>query len=171
MEREKCILTNYPILPHLFRCLILTGNLSREVSPPSDYSAVSHPSLPVSRAYPVPRAKSAGGSSVRPRRYVQTREGRGRGRTDDRRTRRPAKPRRARRPAGPPRTPEGREPLSHLRVRASKAPTALLGGLRRARAGRTPQDAPGGADPKCPAAELVPNRCRCARVPHSSGNR
>ena len=39
MEREMCILTAFPICPHLFRCLILTGNLSRGVSPPSDYSA------------------------------------------------------------------------------------------------------------------------------------
>lgn len=45
MEREMCILTAFPIYPHLFRCLILTGNFSRGVSPPSDHSAESS-SLP-----------------------------------------------------------------------------------------------------------------------------
>ena len=45
MEREMSILTDFPIYPHLFRCLILTGNFSRGVSPPSDHSAESS-SLP-----------------------------------------------------------------------------------------------------------------------------
>lgn len=112
MEREKCILTNYPVTPHLFRCLILTGNLSREVSPPSDYSAVSHPSLPVSRAYPVTRTASVHGSSVR-RSTVRA-------------------------PPNAPDGPQSRpEPgtLNLARVRAPNTPTAILGRSRDVGAG------------------------------------
>ena len=62
MEREMCILTAFPIYPHLFRCLILTGNFSRGVSPPSDHSAESS-SLPSGLAcLPVTRQTAESGS-------------------------------------------------------------------------------------------------------------
>ena len=66
MEREMCILTAIPIYPHLFRCLISTGNFSRGVSPPPTTRRVLIPSLPVSRAYAMTRRATGNGSrSVR----------------------------------------------------------------------------------------------------------
>jgi hypothetical protein len=106
-----CILTNYPVTPHLFRCLILTGNLSREVSPPSGHSAVIHPSLPVSRAYLMTRAEFARGSStVRPRPRPRSR------RAPDA-------------PEGPQSHPE-RQTIIQLRIRAPDASAAILGRSR-----------------------------------------
>jgi hypothetical protein len=102
MEREMCILAGFLIYPHLFRCLILAGNSSRGVSPPSDHSAESS-SLPSGLAC-LPSDTTDGRERFTARqRSAETRK-----------------------------ALEGLGPSLRSWVRASNAPTALLGASRRA---------------------------------------
>jgi hypothetical protein len=124
VERAQRFLIGFPIGPHL-RFRLFLGNVSRGASPPSDYSAVSHPSLPVSRAYPVTRAAFVHGSStsVRPRRYAQAR-----GPwtwTNERTNATPASRRTPTRQTARRATRNARR--TWVGVRASNAPTAFLG--------------------------------------------